>query len=71
MNCGMVEEVKRSTLMWFGHLERMRREELTKRMYKSGVDTAGVREKRGDRKLRGMVNAIVKFMDWSKCRRLS
>ncbi len=24
MNCGVVEVIKRSTLRWFGHLERMR-----------------------------------------------
>ncbi len=28
--CGVVEWVKRSTLRWFGHIERMRNEELVK-----------------------------------------
>ncbi len=38
MNFGVVELVKCSTLKWFGHLERMGGDELTKRIYKSGVD---------------------------------
>ncbi len=44
MNCGVVEVVKRSTLTrWFDHVERMGRDELTKRIYTSGGDAVGVR----------------------------
>ncbi len=35
--------VKCSTLRWFGHLERMEGEEITGRIYMSGVDAVGVR----------------------------
>ncbi len=43
MNCGVVEVVKHSALRWSGHLERMEGDELTKRIYKSGVDAVGVK----------------------------
>ncbi len=43
MNCRMVEMVKRSTLRWFGHLERMDERELTKRIYRSKIDAGNVR----------------------------
>ncbi len=43
MSCGLVEMVKRSTLRWFGHLERMNKSELTKRIYKSRIDAGNVR----------------------------
>ena len=43
MNCGVVEVVKRNTLRWFGHLERMGESEMTRRIYKGGVDAVGVR----------------------------
>ncbi len=81
MNCGVVEVVKCNTLRWFGHLERMGGDKLTKRIYKSGVDAVGVRRRppvkledrvleywreRGGRRLRGMVNARVECRDWSK-----
>jgi len=35
MKCGVVEGVKRSTLRWFGHMERMDESEMTKRVYMS------------------------------------
>ncbi len=35
MSCGVVEVMKRSTLRWFGHLERMDERELTKKIYRS------------------------------------
>ncbi len=69
MNCGVVEVVKHSTLRWFGYLERMGGDEMTKRIYKSGVDAVGKRgrppikcedrvleylRERGDRRLIGM-----------------
>ena len=37
VGCGVVETVKRSTLRWFGHLERMEDERLTKKVYRSSV----------------------------------
>ncbi len=43
MNCGLVEVVKCRTFKWFGHLERMVGDELTKKIYKSRVDTVGVK----------------------------
>ncbi len=33
VGCGVVEWVKRSTLRWFGHIERMRSEEFVKKVY--------------------------------------
>ncbi len=36
--CGVVEWVKRSTLRWFGHIERMENEEYVKKVYLSGVE---------------------------------
>ncbi len=35
MGCGVVEWVKRSTLRWFGYIERMGNEEFVKKMYLS------------------------------------
>ncbi len=35
VNCGVVEWVKRNTLRWFGHIERMGSEEFVKRVYMS------------------------------------
>ena len=43
VNCGVVEWVKRNTLRWFGHLERMEDGELTKRVYESKIEGVGVR----------------------------
>ncbi len=43
VSCGVVEMVKRSTLRWFGHLERMNERELTKRIYRSKTDDGNVR----------------------------
>ncbi len=33
VNCGVVEWVKRNTLRWFGHVERMGIEEFVKKVY--------------------------------------
>ena len=41
--CGVVEYVKRNTLRWFGHVERMDEGVMTKRVYKSYIDSVGVR----------------------------
>ncbi len=38
MGCGVVEWVKRSTLRWFGHIERMGNEEFVKKVYLSNVE---------------------------------
>ncbi len=35
VNCGVVERVKRNTLRWFGHIERMESEEFVKKVYMS------------------------------------
>ncbi len=35
VNCGVVKWMKRSTLRWFGHTERMRSEEFVKKVYVS------------------------------------
>ncbi len=34
----MVEWVKRSTLRWFGHIERMETEEFVKKVYHSSIE---------------------------------
>ncbi len=38
VGCGVVEWVKRSTLRWFGHIERMENEEFVKKVYWSSVE---------------------------------
>ncbi len=38
VGCGLVEWVKRSTLRWFGHIERMENEEYVKKVYRSSVE---------------------------------
>ncbi len=38
VGCGVVERDKRSTLRWFGHIERMGNEELVKEVYLSSVE---------------------------------
>ncbi len=38
VECGVVEWVKRSTLRWFGHIERMGNEEVVKKVYLSSVE---------------------------------
>ena len=43
VNCGVVEWVKRSTLRWYGHVERMKDGELVKRIYESRLEGTGVR----------------------------
>ena len=85
MNCGVVEVVKCNTLRWFGHLERMGENEMTRRIYKGGVDAVGVRgrppvkwedrlleyvREREDRRLRGIEGARIECMDRSKWRLL-
>ena len=43
INCGIIEWVKRNTLRWFGHVERMQVGELAKRIYTSEVEGTGIR----------------------------
>ncbi len=38
VECGVVEWVKRSTLRWFGHIERMGNEEFVMKVYLSRVE---------------------------------
>ncbi len=38
VQCGVVVWVKRSTLRWFGHIERMGNEEFVKKVYLSSVE---------------------------------
>ncbi len=41
--CGVVEEVKRQTLKWFGHMERMEEGKMTRRVYVSEIEGGNVR----------------------------
>ncbi len=41
--CGVVEEVKRQTLKWFGHMERMEEGKMTRRVYMSEMGRGNVR----------------------------
>ena len=43
VRCGVVEWVKRSTLRWFGHVERMGSDEFVKKVYMSEVGGTGRR----------------------------
>ncbi len=38
VGCGVVEWVKRSTLRWFGHIERMGNEEFVQKVYLGSVE---------------------------------
>ncbi len=38
MGCGVVEWVKRSTLRWFGHIERMENDEFVKKVYQGSAE---------------------------------
>ncbi len=44
VGCGVVEWVKRSTLRWFGHIERMENEEFVE-VYQSSVEGPNRRER--------------------------
>ncbi len=37
MRCGGMGEKKKSTLRWFGHIERMENKEFVKKVYQSSV----------------------------------
>ncbi len=41
--CGVGEWGKRSTLRWFGHIERMENEESVKKVYRSSVESPNSR----------------------------
>ncbi len=41
--CGVVEELKRQTLKWFGHMEGMEEGKMTRRVYVSEIEGGNVR----------------------------
>ncbi len=41
--CGVVEEVKRQTLKWFGHMEGMEESKMTRRVYANEINGGNVR----------------------------
>ncbi len=41
--CGVLEEVKRQTLKWFGHVERMKKSKMTRRVFVSEIEGGNVR----------------------------
>ncbi len=41
--CGVVEEEKRQTLKWLGHMERMEEGKMTRRVYVSEIEGGNVR----------------------------
>ncbi len=41
--CGMVEEVKRQMLKWFGHMERIEEGKMARRVYVSEIEGGNVR----------------------------
>ncbi len=43
--CGVVKWVKRSTLRWLGHIERMENEEFIKKVYQSSVECPNRKER--------------------------
>ncbi len=45
VGCGVVEWVKRSTLRWFGQIERMENEKFVKKVYLSKVEGTNRRGK--------------------------
>ncbi len=45
VGCGVVEWVKRSTLRWFGHIERMENEESVQKVYQSSVQGPNMRRR--------------------------
>ncbi len=58
VGCSVVEWVKRSTLRWFGHIERMENEEFAKKVYWSSVE---VPNKRG-RSLEGWKDKVKEYV---------
>ncbi len=42
--CGVVEEMKQQTLKWFGYMERMEENKMTRRVYMSEIEGGNVRE---------------------------
>ena len=45
IKCGVVEWVKRNTPKWFGHVQKMKKDDLTKRVYISEIEGTGVRDR--------------------------
>ncbi len=49
MSCGVAEVVKCSTVRWYGHLGRIGKSELRRRIYKSRIDAGNVRGRPPDK----------------------
>ncbi len=45
VGCSVVKWVNRSTLRWFGHMERMENEEFVQKVYRSSVEGPNRRER--------------------------
>ncbi len=50
VRCGVVEWMKRNTMMWFGHTERMKSKETVKKVYVSKIKSSCRRRPLGRRK---------------------
>ncbi len=76
--CGVLEEVKRHTLKWFGHMERIEESRMTRRVYVIGIEGGNVRggppvkwrdrvqeyiRERGERSLRNFEQARRECLD--------
>ena len=83
VQCGAVEWVKRNTLRWYGHMERMKNEEFVKKVYMSELEGTGRRgrplgrwkdrvkeylNERGVRGVRGLEQARRECMDRERWR---
>ena len=83
VQCGAVEWVKRNTLRWYGHMERMKNEEFVKKVYMSELEGTGRRgrplgrwkdrvkeylNERGVRGVRGLEQASMECMDRERWR---
>ncbi len=83
MKCGVMEGAKRNTLRWFGHMERMVENVMTKRVHMSMADVVGARgqppmiwgdrvleyvRERGERRMRGLEHARRECTDRNRWR---
>ncbi len=72
VECGVVEWVKRSTLRWFGHIEKMGNEEFVQKVYLSIVEGTNRRGRplvRWEDRVREYVNergVRVNALDWAR-----
>ncbi len=60
--CGVVEEVQRLTLKWFGHIEQMEESEMTRRVYVSEIEGGNVNGRRLPVKWRDRVQEYIREM---------